>query len=271
MKIELLKQKIKKCKMYSKLKIISATLFILLCYFSSIGQQRIIDQEVVCISPSGEVVNGESLSLRFKMINHGPDHHISGDTSLYSVYSVVNDQKILAYTGPIFYSDNLDSGASIEYRDDYGIQFNVPDLSEPLYFQFCVYLFSRALLDNGDSLIMSYDDPDMANNTCCKDVTLLPNKSSYLENNSTENEGFYIYPNPANTSTNLYINGWKDLNLILTLTDLTGREVLRKEIELEPHDENRIRVNTENLETGAYFISLQGTSGKISKPLIIRR
>lgn len=95
-------------------------------------------------------------------------------------------------------------------------------------------------------------------------------KKAYVRNCTGVNENtimsFLLYPNPANTEVNISFNAVLGDDLAYTLQDASGRVVKKAEI---PKGVSSWGINTANLDAGSYLLSVKGSSGFTSRPLMI--
>lgn len=241
---------------------------LLTLHFSPIlyGQQRKIDQEVICISPADTIVNGASAPLEFIMVNHGPDKKYAGDTTFYTLYTLADGKRSVIYNGALISGSDVDSGVGSRYADNYGIQFNRKPLTEPARFQFCVDLFVWGTLPNGDTLRLTHNDPNMRNNTDCTWVTLMPNATSILPGISGNEPSLMMYPNPAKCRT--YIVGkWQDL-VKIQLFDGTGRRVLQQDF--SEYSNGKLELDLGAYTAGWYFVKVQSGARIWTQKLMIQ-
>jgi len=85
------------------------------------------------------------------------------------------------------------------------------------------------------------------------------NVVSYVQDNVYENvkSDLMVYPNPANEILNIEIETIPTNN-VLTITDITGRIVLRTTI-----IDNKSNIDISNLNAGVYFVALDGHRTKL--------
>lgn len=81
----------------------------------------------------------------------------------------------------------------------------------------------------------------------------------------TSNFIFNLYPNPARDYANVVFNVEKDCNLMVTLTDLSGK-VLQTVYDqpVEANMEYREQIDTQSLPQGVYFVRMVSDTGLIS-------
>lgn len=254
--------------------IIVITLF----YYTVIAQQRICDREPECIYPSDTVINGNRLPLRFGMKNLGPDVMLSQDTTLYMVYKVLDGRQEFIYQGPlnVYKGDEIIGvGESNYYYDLSTILFHYPDRTEPFIVDFCVRLDSWMVNNWGDTIRFSYFDPNDENNTCCKQVVVMPKPAeptNIEEKSKNAAEDYNIYPNPAREI--LYIQTKEKRvrgELLVIVWDLTGRILLEHRYSESQVNNGAISLNVQQLPEGILGISLQSETNTVFKIISIIR
>ncbi len=77
--------------------------------------------------------------------------------------------------------------------------------------------------------------------------------------NNENNMPFHVYPNPAINNLNFKLNGLNPLPVILSIMDLTGREVLSYSLAYAP---NYLSIDISSLSSGMYFISITNKNEK---------
>ncbi len=92
-----------------------------------------------------------------------------------------------------------------------------------------------------------------------------------VENTSSFN--FTAYPNPAQNETTIeYTLNNKGGNVVITVTDIMGREVVRMDQgKKAANSSSRITLNTQNLNNGTYFYTLSVNGEKETKKLVIKK
>jgi hypothetical protein len=76
-----------------------------------------------------------------------------------------------------------------------------------------------------------------------------------------------IGPNPAADFVNLTFFNDRSESMVLSMYDLDGKSVIQKDIQAVD-GANALRVTLNNVDSGVYFISLQGTSGKLTRKIV---
>ena len=82
------------------------------------------------------------------------------------------------------------------------------------------------------------------------------------------NTGFSIVPNPAKYNIQILINNSINKSANIQIADITGRIVIKQEL---PVMNGIIKVNTNNLQTGTYFIKMILMGETYSDKLLIMK
>jgi hypothetical protein len=77
-----------------------------------------------------------------------------------------------------------------------------------------------------------------------------------------------VGPNPASDFINLTFFNEQSESMELSMFDLEGKVVIQKDIQAVD-GANAIRVALNNVEAGVYFVSLQGTSAKLTRKIVV--
>lgn len=240
------------------------------------SQKRLVDREVICIAPEGDVVNGQGLPLEFEMVDHGPDLRKKNDTILYWLYVTEADGNTwLMYQGSLHGLDTGEAeiGSVSHYAGGYGIKFVYPERDKPYEIDFCVVITTFSLDNNGDTIqYFAHEDPNLANNLCCRKVTILPKSSLGTGRISAGKEAIWTYPNPVNDM--LYIRATDDFlaeGFSMSIHDVSGRELMQRQYESDQGGAGTWSVSTSNLSAGVYYLRLQSAKGVFSRKVVIRK
>lgn len=242
------------------------------CCTTLIAQQRYIDWEAGAISPVDTVVSGNGLPLEFKWTNHGPDVWEHGDSLFYLLITNRDGENTLTYAGILYnYYDGYDVGQTAVYGDNYDITFNYPDITEPTPINFCVYVLTSVQLTNGDSLKLSYVDPDLSNNISCQPVVVLPQGTSVADAPAREQSFFQVFPNPCRDVVHISIHSNADKGLV-KITDMLGREQVRKVV----HPSGQLAgvplaLDVSLIPEGMYFLTVEIEDKKASEKIWVAR
>lgn len=87
-----------------------------------------------------------------------------------------------------------------------------------------------------------------------------------INNNPPEDNGFNIYPNPANNVVNIFSE--KEGNYLVELLDITGKVVIS---EMSYISKSVKSINIENLASGTYIIKISDSKDCFSKKIIVNK
>ena len=87
-----------------------------------------------------------------------------------------------------------------------------------------------------------------------------------IKNNPPEDNGFNIYPNPANNFVNIFSE--KEGNYLVELLDITGKVVIS---EMSYISKSVKKINIENLASGTYILKISDSKDYFSKKIIVNK
>ncbi len=120
------------------------------------------------------------------------------------------------------------------------------------------------------SPIVTYNDLDSTNNFDCVTFVMSPKPTSAVQDVIVK-EKVGIYPNPATSIINLNMVLAQPENVIATVSDITGRTVLRKNFgKIQAGSATPFTINTAGLNTGLYFVELVAGEHKAVGKVIIQ-
>ncbi|KAF5039515.1 Outer membrane protein Omp28 [anaerobic digester metagenome] len=105
------------------------------------------------------------------------------------------------------------------------------------------------------------------NNLYVDDINLSPTAAI------SENEigsAISVYPNPANDLTTVSVNSASSVNAVVTVVNTLGEVVFNSSTWLN-NGLNNLNINTENLDNGVYYISVQTTEGVMNSTFVVGR
>ncbi|WP_118974072.1 T9SS type A sorting domain-containing protein [Taibaiella koreensis] len=122
-------------------------------------------------------------------------------------------------------------------------------------------------------LTVTYTDNVATNDTSCNTITLKkrPNNGIF-EWGSGSNEALALYPNPASGEVKFDIKADKAENVVLSVKDITGREVARKDYGKLPVGVNTtLRLDVSHLNAGLYLVEWNSGDRRATGKLTISR
>ncbi|MCX6208227.1 MAG: T9SS type A sorting domain-containing protein [Bacteroidetes bacterium] len=84
----------------------------------------------------------------------------------------------------------------------------------------------------------------------------------------SKKQGFTIYPNPAIGNITVQSSTTKTYNRTVEVVDMIGRRVTSLTL---PANQNTIKINTQNIVNGMYFVSVNDGNGMIIEKLVIKK
>ncbi|MEN7550621.1 discoidin domain-containing protein [Rapidithrix thailandica] len=95
-------------------------------------------------------------------------------------------------------------------------------------------------------------------------------KPAVEKSTTFEKPELHLYPNPADHELNLTFQCAEEVGYNLLITDVSGRQFLRKKAKSE-RGTNRLNVSTNALPPGVYILKLQGNRFSMAKQFVIER
>lgn len=230
--------------------------------------QRSCDLQVTLTSPADglEVQAGDTVWMEFTVLNNGGDPIAADDTLWFWDQSRVNF--FLA-------GSEIPANSSKDFtRTDLNVPILAPaQIPADAPAQFCIKLVNQSTISygNGTGPLVTFEDPDTANNWSCVNVNLKADEPSAIAmSDRGASETLELYPNPASAEVRLDVNFSKAEQVIVSVKDVTGREILRHDYgEIPAGRTSPLLLNTEALKSGIYFVELHtGTQKAIGKLLI---
>lgn len=180
----------------------------------------------------------------FRFINFGPDALTQTDTlylrTFYTGYYNTYYKLTLPPTGfPV--------GDTLYWADTTYFEHSFAPTSAV---QWCDSLWAR---NNTNAIIV---DPVIANNKACSPVQII-NDPTNIKNTTPRPEGvkLNVYPNPATNSISFDYYTNSVLEPIVSVTDITGRRVIRKSLG-KVNGANKASIDVADLSNGMYILEL---------------
>lgn len=247
------------------------TLLTIACGLSfGANAQRMVDLEVTLNSPavSSTIDSGVTFQVSAVVKNVGANQLKAGDTIVYQM--LLGNAVITIGGGSLFYIPNkngvvMNTNDTFQINRSITLNYTTPTSTDQTL-DFCVVAIP--LQRTADSV----RDNVTTNNAGCNQITLKAhfdpttsvNQYTLVTDKSTVN----AYPNPASSNINLDINMNGNHNVMVNVTDITGRVVFTKDLGKLTAGNHKIPVNTESLNNGIYLyqVSFDGQvqSGKFS-------
>jgi hypothetical protein len=85
---------------------------------------------------------------------------------------------------------------------------------------------------------------------------------------SSEISEVKIYPNPATTETTFEYTLANSSDVVITLSDLSGKEVSKMTLNNVPSGLNSTHLNCNSLQNGVYYVTIDSNGSKLTRKLI---
>ena len=206
--------------------------------------QRHCDMSVTMLQPTTaqNITSDTPFTTAVVITNNGPDVFKATDSLLYAFFINGGFLHFGASGDSIFtWEPNkvLNVGDTLQFNVSFGVGWHLTTNTGVTYC-FAISAFNRS----ADSV----SDPNGANDAGCDSLVLLD-----VKNLVTSNATINLYPNPAQSQTNISINLTQSANVSVRIFDMVGREVYTKNAGKLNFGINTINVNTSNFANGVYM------------------
>ena len=137
------------------------------------------------------------------------------------------------------------------------------------YFKYRVHLKKGLVplteIPNRVAIYFDYNEPVLTNTV----VSVTNELVLSVGNDGTLSDVLRVYPNPARDATTVHFTNDERSHVLLRMLNVKGsvvRELLNTELEAGEH---RLEIETDNLESGTYFIVLEGRGKKEILPIVV--
>jgi hypothetical protein len=118
------------------------------------------------------------------------------------------------------------------------------------------------------SLAGAYNEPNRyGNNATIAGFNLGPVVLASVNEASTSNSDFGVFPNPAGNSLNIFVNSLKSENVTIRIVNILGQEVYRESIS-NANSEIRRTIDVGELASGVYVVKLDINEKILAKKII---
>ena len=90
-------------------------------------------------------------------------------------------------------------------------------------------------------------------------------------NELSNSVGLAIYPNPATTQANVSFNLKAEANVVISITDLTGKTVYTNDLGATTSGAHKVTVNTDSLSNGVYMVNVNSNGTVSTQKLVVRK
>ncbi len=212
--------------------------------------QRSIPLKVTVVSPENDRVipNNDTFSLLFDIENLSTDENlIEGDTLfVHTPLQEANQYSMVPLTSPI------NAGETVRFTG--GVLRNINENEEDqVIAQFCINVGGPAQMEIGGT----WENPNIAEQSCATNITLEGKPGVSINSVKASAEELNLYPNPATTEVKFNVSLDKAENVIVSVKDITGREVLRHDFGTVAAGQTApMTLNLSSLNSGMYFVEL---------------
>jgi len=196
-----------------------------------------------------------------------------------------NGTAAIVPTDTIYYISEF--SGNLRFVTGQNIAANATVLIEPNFFisnavtadetrDYCLRLFPQSNVYVGVSgtdttwATVSYTDSDTSNDRGCANIIFKKQGTSPVFDLANTNEQLNFYPNPATADVNFALSLEKAENVIVSVKDITGREVLRNDFGKVQTGQAPFKINVANLNNGIYFIELNAGERKAVGKMNVR-
>jgi len=253
-----------------KIKLMLTTAAAVLCTTASFAQKQC--NLSLTVTPSA----GYSTTLNYKdtcyfdvkITNNGSAALATTDTIVMGLVGTTN-------LIPFIPTGAIASGQSFSTTKAFRIAHTIDTLkAADLVIDICSALRKQAdITIGGRPLTVTYMDNVATNDTSCNTVTLKKRQQSgILEWGSANNEPLALYPNPATDEVRFDMKPDRAENVVVSVKDLTGREVARKDYgKLPVGISTTLSLDLRQLKAGLYFVEWNSGERRAVGKLNIRR
>lgn len=175
-----------------------------------------------------------------------PNIMVDTNAWYYACYKLLDDGKFLVG------NDSRDRAYTFNPEDYYAVVVNTPGLANYAWGD----LFGSWLSNNSYPMVR----------------TFVSNNGASINEVSSSVFNVNAYPNPAQNETNIEYTLGTSGNVVITINDITGREVIRIEQGNQTaNSSKRVSINTSNLSNGAYFYNVIVNGVKQTNKLVINK
>jgi hypothetical protein len=203
----------------------------------------------------------DTVKFSFNIKNNGPAAIDPTDT-IY--YAPVGSTSVQFYTG-----NTIANGATTATISS-GFYYYKDTVAQHTL-NVCFEILDQSTITKGGVPVgVTYTDADTTNDIGCVSFTVKGKTTSILDLRNNV-EQLSLYPNPANNQVNFTLDINKASNVTVSIKDITGREVSRKDFGAIKSGNNvPFQVDVNNLTSGTYFIELNADERKAVGKISVR-
>ena len=227
--------------------------------------QKQCNLALTIIATPSTINYGDTSHVSVKITNNGPAALATNDTIYYgqigssSVFSVIPTAAI-------------PSGGSQTFSNELYYRHSLDTLTADRTLTFCFKLYAQSAItidpdgtgpQPSRPATITYTDPVSANDSTCVNIVVKKKPTGIFEFGSSAKEPLTIYPNPASDNISFELNFTKAENVQVSVKDVTGREVMRKDFgKIQAGNTSPFSLDISRLQAGMYIIELNGDDRK---------
>ncbi len=218
------------------------------------------------ITASPTTINyGDTTRVTVKITNSGPAAMGPTDT-IY--YSQVGSSTVFS----LIPSASIPMGGSETFPNELYYRHSTDTLTADRVLNFCFKLLPQSAItidpDGNGPLpsrpaVITYVDPVSSNDSTCTTVTLKKKPVGIFEFGDISKESLTVFPNPAMDKVSFELNLTKAENIQVSVKDITGREVMRKDFgKINAGNSTSLSLDVSRLRAGMYIVEMNGEERK---------
>ncbi len=228
--------------------------------------QKQCNLALTVIATPSTVNYGDTSHVSIKITNNGPASLATNDTIYYGQIGSASVFSLLP-------SAAIPSGGSETFTNELYYRHGMDTLTADRTLNFCFKLYAQSAITidpDGTGPLPSrtatttYIDPVATNDSTCVTITLKKKPTTgVFEFGNSNKEPLTIYPNPATNNISFELNFTQAENVQVSVKDLTGREVMRKDFgRIQAGNTTPFNLDISRLQAGMYIIELNGEDRK---------
>lgn len=227
--------------------------------FSAAGAyaQRSCNMAVTLISPSeGAVIAAfGQFDVTVNIMNNGSADLLQGDTVWYNTPLMFEFNR-----KPFILPQGIASGQArtVTLETITNVDGSPSDVEKV----FCVKVESSPTADG------AYTDPDLTNNVDCNTIILKATPTAIDDVNKNNKTKLTLAPNPTSSHVRMTFTADRQMNASLSIKDLSGREVMVKDMGKVSQGNAELSVDVADLVPGIYMLELQGDGNRAIGKLV---
>ena len=228
---------------------------------TAFGQTRQTNLAVTLNSPAegSSLVPNVKVPLTVAIKNNGPGNLVVGDTIFYRTSLMTGTQ-----VGGVILQSAINNGQTLSLTLDTLTNNGTGTTDQTV--NFCVRVLdpnTSGLTVGGNPFTATYSDPDTTNNDDCNSIIIKKGTVGIFEFNDKSQEQLTLFPNPASDNISFELNFTKPENVQVSVKDITGREILRKDFgKIQAGNTTPFTLDVSKLRAGMYIIEMNGEERK---------